>query len=53
LSDADARATAERIWHEINEPNLVQNIVPTRSRATLVIRKATDHSVTQLRLRKR
>src|SRR5262245_18704648 len=53
LSDADARTTAERIWHEINEPNLVQNIVPTRSRATLVIRKAADHSVTQLKLRKR
>jgi len=53
LSDTDARATAERIWHEINEPNLVQNIVPTRGRATLVIRKAADHSVTRLRLRKR
>ena len=53
LSDRDAKATAERIWHEINEPNLVQNILPTRGRATLVIRKAADHSVTGLRLRKR
>lgn len=52
LSDAEAVATAEHIWREINEPNLAQNIVPTRDRATLVIRKAADHSVTRLRLRR-
>ena len=51
--DADeARATATRIWREINEPNLRQNILPTRSRATLVLRKAEDHAVDRVLLRK-
>ena len=49
----DAAVTeARRIWAEINEPNLVQNVLPTRSRATLVLRKASDHSVRYVRLRK-
>ena len=40
------------IWDEINGPNLEQNIQPTRSRATLVLRKDHDHSVRWVRLRK-
>ncbi len=52
LSDVDAVARAEQIWDAINAPNLVQNILPTRSRATLVLTKGTDHSVRRARLRK-
>jgi type I pantothenate kinase len=52
LSDAEARETAEGIWAEINEPNLVMNILPTRERAHLVLRKGRDHSVEEVRLRK-
>jgi type I pantothenate kinase len=52
LSDDEATATAERIWDTINAPNLVQNILPTRSRATLVLTKGPDHSVQRVRLRK-
>ncbi len=52
LTDDEARATAARIWREINGPNLVENILPTRSRATLVLRKGADHGVRQVRLRK-
>jgi type I pantothenate kinase len=52
LSEDEARATALQIWDEINGPNLVQNILPTRSRATLVLRKDRDHSVRYVRLRK-
>ncbi|PJJ61839.1 type I pantothenate kinase [Compostimonas suwonensis] len=52
LSEAEARARASEIWREINEPNLVQNIRPTRSRATLVLRKDRDHSVSSVLLRK-
>ena len=37
---------------EINEPNLVENILPTRARATLVLTKGADHAVTRIRLRK-
>jgi type I pantothenate kinase len=52
LSDTAARETAEGIWAEINEPNLVKNILPTRERAHLVLRKGRDHSVEEVRLRK-
>src|SRR6476661_711529 len=45
LSSDEATATAEQIWDTINGPNLEQNIKPTRSRATLVLRKDRDHSV--------
>jgi type I pantothenate kinase len=52
LSDTDARCEAMKLWTTINEPNLVQNILPTRPRATLVLRKDPDHSVCRVRLRK-
>ncbi len=52
LSDAQAAATAASIWESINEPNLVENILPTRERATLVLTKGADHAVTGIRLRK-
>ena len=46
------RETALAIWAEVNEPNLVQNIRPTRGRATLVLEKGPDHAVRRVRLRK-
>ncbi len=52
LSDDEAVATANRIWREINGPNLVENILPTRSRATLVLSKGENHAVRRVRLRK-
>lgn len=52
LSDDEAVARAEHIWDTINEPNLLQNVAPTRSRATLVLHKGRDHSVERVRLRK-
>jgi type I pantothenate kinase len=52
LSPGEAVAEAERIWDTINGPNLAQNILPTRSRATLVLRKDQDHSVRYVRVRK-
>lgn len=52
LSHDEAVAEAGRIWDTINGPNLVENILPTRSRATLVLRKDLDHSVRYVRLRK-
>jgi type I pantothenate kinase len=52
LSDDEARHEAGRLWSQINEPNLVQNILPTRPRATLVLRKGPDHNVCRVRLRK-
>ncbi len=52
LTEEQAVAEANRIWDEVNGPNLKQNVQPTRSRATLVLRKAADHSVRFVRLRK-
>jgi type I pantothenate kinase len=52
LGHEQAVERAENIWAEINEPNLVRNIRPTRGRASLVLRKGPDHSVTGIRLRK-
>ncbi len=52
LTDEQAVHTATEIWGEINEPNLEQNIRPTRPRATLVLQKSADHSVERVRLRK-
>lgn len=52
LSREDAILEARRIWDEINGPNLIHNVAPTRARATLVLRKHEDHSVRWVRLRK-
>jgi type I pantothenate kinase len=52
LSDSEADAIAGRIWDEINGPNLVENILPTRSRADLILRKGPDHLVDHVRLRR-
>ena len=52
LDHEAALAEAARIWDTINGPNLTDNVLPTRSRATLVLRKDRDHSVRYVRLRK-
>lgn len=52
LDDERARAFALQLWHEINEPNLMENILPTRARADLVLRKGPDHAIDRVRLRK-
>lgn len=52
LTQEEAVAEATRIWDSINGPNLAENVLPTRSRATLVLRKDRDHSVRYVRLRK-
>ena len=53
LSDEEAQKVAEQIWEKINEVNLVENILPTRERASLILEKAPDHSVRRVRLRRR
>ena len=52
LSRDEAVHTAETIWEQVNGPNLLQNIAPTRSRARLILSKGTDHSVQRVRLRR-
>ncbi|WP_026460492.1 type I pantothenate kinase [Schaalia suimastitidis] len=52
LSDAEAEATARMIWHAINLPNLTENILPTRERATMIFTKGASHRVESLQLRR-
>ncbi len=52
LSEEEAIARAREIWHAINGPNLEENILPTRARASLVLRKGSDHAVSSVLLRK-
>ena len=52
LTDTQARETAAGIWSRINAPNLVENVLPTRERATLILSKGADHKVEGIRLRK-
>jgi type I pantothenate kinase len=48
----EALQRANEIWDTINLPNLIDNILPTRSRATLVLRKSANHTVDSVLLRK-
>ena len=52
LTEDQAIETARFIWREINGKNLRDNIEPTRNRASLVLRKAPDHRVTDVQLRR-
>jgi type I pantothenate kinase len=52
LSDEDADATALDIWERINGENLRRNVLPTRSRADLILHKGPDHAVEGVHLRK-
>lgn len=52
LSDQEAVATAHRIWDTINGPNLSENVLPTRGRADLVLRKNSTHQVATVLLRR-
>jgi len=51
LRTKEAREVGRRIWLEINEVNLRENILPTRERAHVVLRKQPDHSIGQVSLR--
>jgi type I pantothenate kinase len=52
LSDAEAAQTATSIWTRINLVNLHENILPTRQRAGLILRKNESHLVEEVALRR-
>lgn len=52
LSKENAVKKATQIWEEINLINLDENILPTRGRAHLVLKKDSDHKVKDIYLRK-
>lgn len=51
LPPKDAREVADRLWREHHRANLRENIQPTRTRADVVLRKHSDHSIGEVWLR--
>ncbi|MGB5092171.1 MAG: type I pantothenate kinase [Parvibaculum sp.] len=52
LTEEEAVRTADTIWTSINLANLHKNILPTRQRADLILRKGDDHRIRDVFLRK-
>nr|WP_200903960.1 type I pantothenate kinase [Bartonella ancashensis] len=52
LSEEAALEIAQNIWRTINLKNLLENILPTRFRANLILRKGKNHLVEYVALRK-
>jgi type I pantothenate kinase len=52
LTPDAARNQALDIWRSINAKNLDENILPTRQRARLILRKRADHRIESVALRR-
>ncbi len=52
LSDTEAVEVATSIWQRINLVNLHDNILPTRQRADLILKKGDSHRVGEVALRR-
>ncbi len=52
VSEEAACSIAEGLWANINLRNLRENILPTRPRADLILRKGADHLIEEVALRK-
>ncbi len=52
LNEPESTEVARGIWEEINKPNLINNILPTRFRANLILEKGSHHFVKRLRIKK-
>lgn len=52
IAETEALSIAERLWTGINLPNLQENILPTRQRASLILTKGASHRIQQVALRR-
>ena len=52
MPEREALAIAKSVWQGVNEPNLSENILPSRPRADVILRKGADHRVESLWLRR-
>ena len=52
MTEEEAMAVAADLWNNINLKNLQENILPTRPRADLILRKGSTHRVEYVALRK-
>jgi len=48
----DAKQVGLKVWDSVNKPNLEQYILPTKSRADVILHKDDAHSIDQIYLRK-
>jgi type I pantothenate kinase len=52
IEEKAAVEIAEGLWNRINLVNLRENILPTRQRASLILRKGGDHRIEEVALRR-
>jgi type I pantothenate kinase len=52
MSEDEAATFGRMIWRTINLPNLLENVLPTRGRADLVLKKGVDHLIEDVQLRR-
>ncbi|HWU18356.1 MAG TPA: type I pantothenate kinase [Devosia sp.] len=52
MSEDEAAKFGSMIWRTINLPNLIENVLPTRGRADLVLKKGRDHLIEEVQLRR-
>ncbi|WIY52845.1 type I pantothenate kinase [Devosia sp. YIM 151766] len=52
MSEEEAGIFGRQVWESINLPNLVENVLPTRGRADLILKKGKDHRVEDVKLRR-
>ncbi|MGB3338557.1 MAG: type I pantothenate kinase [Devosia sp.] len=52
MSEAEAGEFGKTVWRNINLPNLTQNVLPTRGRADLILKKGKSHLIETVQLRR-
>ena len=52
MSEQEAGEFGRMVWRTINLPNLLENVLPTRGRADLVLKKGKSHLIETVQLRR-
>jgi type I pantothenate kinase len=52
MSEEEAGAFGRMVWRTINLPNLLDNVLPTRGRADLILKKGKSHLIEDVQLRR-
>jgi type I pantothenate kinase len=52
IPETEALGIADHLWSTINLPNLLENILPTRQRASLILTKGASHRIESVALRR-
>lgn len=52
MSEEEAGEYGRKVWRTINLPNLLDNVLPTRGRADLILKKGKSHLIEDVKLRR-